>query len=128
VLYALARRENGIAPGSFHIKVDSINQFAWTIIPVFAAILVKYFWSLLDEYAQMVQPYVSLAHGPTFAQRSMCSSYQTTMVGWISIKAFIRQHYMLAAITALSLSNEFLIVGMGGETFHLCSRSGFTDT
>lgn len=115
VLYTLARQKNGIAPGSFYIRLDGVNQFAWTVFPVLAAILVKFFWSLIDEKARMMQPYTSLVHGQTCAHQSICSTYQTTMIGWVSLKAFLRGHHMLSAITLLSLSNEFLIVGMGGK-------------
>jgi hypothetical protein len=115
ILYTTASQKSGIAPGSVYIRLDSVNQFAWTILPVLAAILVKFFWSLIDEKARMMQPYVSLTHGHTTARQSICSSYQTTMIGWVSLKAVLRGHYMLSAITVLSLLNELLVVGMGGE-------------
>lgn len=56
VLWALAQKNDGLAQGSFYIHIDSVNQFAWTIVPVLVIILIKFFWawwtSISDSYSR----------------------------------------------------------------------------
>ncbi|KAE9362810.1 hypothetical protein N431DRAFT_475646 [Stipitochalara longipes BDJ] len=113
VLWALAQKNGGLAQGSFNIHIDSVNQFAWTIVPVLAVILIKFFWGLVDDYFRLLQPYISLAGGSASARSSICVDYSSTMEKWLIVKASFRKHYVLAAVAALSLGNEVLVTAMG---------------
>lgn len=117
VLWALAQKNDGLAQGSFYIHIDSVNQFAWTIVPVLAVILIKFFWGLVDEYFRLLQPHISLAGGSASARSSICVDYVSTTEGWIIFKSILRQHYILAAVATLSLGNEVLVTAMGGKCF-----------
>jgi len=88
VLWALAQKSDGLAQGSFYIHIDSVNQFVWTIVPVLAVILIKFFWGLVDEYFRLLQPYISLAGGSASARSSICVDYVSTIEGWIIVSRF----------------------------------------
>lgn len=119
VLWALAQKHGGLAQGSFYIHIDSVNQFSWTIVPILAVILIKFFWGLVDEYFRLLQPYISLASGLASARSSISVDYILTLEGWIIIKAFHRRHFILAAVATLSLGNEVLVTVMGGKRFYI---------
>jgi hypothetical protein len=121
-LWALAQKNNGLAQGSFYIHIDSVNQFAWTIVPVLAVILIKFCWSLVDEYFRLLQPYISLAGGSASARSSICVDYVSIIEGWIIVKSILRRHYILAAVATLSLGNEVLVTAMGGKCFRSSRR------
>jgi hypothetical protein len=36
-------------------------------------------------------------------------------MGWVTIKAAFRRNYMLGMITAITLMNEILVLGIGGK-------------
>ena len=122
VLWALAQKSDGLAQGSFYIHINSVNQFAWTIVPVLAVILIKFFWGLVDEYFRLLQPYISLAGGSASARSSICVDYVSTIEVWIIVKSILRQHYILAAVATVSLGNEILVTAMGGKCFQSSRR------
>lgn len=113
-LWAIAHYSYGLDRGSFYIKLDDVNQFAWTIVPVLAVTCLKFFWSLVDAYFRLMQPYITLAHGPRPADTTITLSYQTSLTGWVIVKSFLKRHYMLCAIVTVSLLNEVLVVAMAG--------------
>jgi len=116
-LWTSAQKSDGLAQGSFYIHIDSVNQFAWTIVPVLAVILIKFFWGLVDDYFRLLQPYISLAACSASARSSICVDYVSTVEGWIIIKSILRRHYILAAVATLSVANEVLVTAMGGKCF-----------
>ena len=62
-----------------------------------------------------MQPYITLTEAAVRAEASICVDYETTFISWVTVKALLRKHYILSAITLLSLANEVLVVGMGGR-------------
>jgi hypothetical protein len=116
-LWTSAQKSDGLAQGSFYIHIDSVNQFAWTIVPVLAVILIKFFWGLVDDYFRLLQPYISLAGGSASARSSICVDYVSTVEGWIIIKSILRRHYILAAVATLSVANEVLVTAMVVSAF-----------
>ncbi|KUJ14301.1 uncharacterized protein LY89DRAFT_784269 [Mollisia scopiformis] len=106
-------RPSTIQRGYRILEKQTVNQFAWTIVPVLAVILIKFFWALVDEYFRLLQPYISLAGGSASARSSICVDYVSTIEGWIIIKSILRRHYILAAVATLSVANEVLVTAMG---------------
>lgn len=41
-LWAAAYYNSGLGQGLLNVKIDSVNSFAWTIIPVLAAVLLNF--------------------------------------------------------------------------------------
>jgi hypothetical protein len=60
-LWTVAHYRSGLDRGSFYIKLDNVNIFAWTIIPVLAVICLKFCRSMVDSYFRLLQPYISLS-------------------------------------------------------------------
>jgi len=118
-LWTVAYYHSGLNRGSFYIKVGSVNQFAWTIIPILAVICLKFSWSVVDTYFRLLQPYISISRNHRNSPTTLATSYETTVVGWVTIKSLMRRNYMLCVITLISLLNEVLIMGVGGRAVFL---------
>lgn len=65
------------------MKFDDVNQFSRTAVPVLAVIFIKLLWVIINNQFRLLQPYISLAKGPTSAQSSIAVDYQSTLEGWI---------------------------------------------
>lgn len=118
-LWTLAHFKSGLSQG-LHIQLDSVNGLAWTVVPVLAVVLLKFFWSTLDSYYRTMAPYISLSQYP--APATLTTSYQTATMGWVTMKALFNKHYMLGIITSVSLLNEILVVGTGGMFLPLSAK------
>jgi hypothetical protein len=100
-------------PQGLYVKLDSVNELTWTVVPVVAVIILKFSWSTLDSYYRVMAPYISLSQRP--APLTLATNYQTTIIGWVALKSLFNRHYMLGVITVISLLNELLVVGTGGK-------------
>jgi heme/copper-type cytochrome/quinol oxidase subunit 2 len=114
-LWTIAHFHAGMDRGSFYIQLDSVNEFAWTIVPILAVICIRFPWSTVDTYFRQMQPYISLSNCQQIEPLTIATDYRTPLVGWITVKAFANKKYMLSAITAISLLNKIFVLGIGGK-------------
>lgn len=70
----------------------------YSIIPTLIAILVKLWWSALEDTFKRLQPYIMMAREPTMVSRGLEISYSHTKSLWTVWKAISNKHWLLALI------------------------------
>jgi hypothetical protein len=78
----------------------------YSIIPTLIAIGIKLWWDPIDNTFRVLQPYVSMAKGPTTPSRGTDLSYVTSPVIWDIGKTLANRHFFLAVIVTGALLSE----------------------
>jgi hypothetical protein len=103
ILFTFARRSElhqAFFTYRANIKVfgnaNTISPFA--IIPTVLAILINLWWETVDSTSRLVQPYVSMFHGPKRPSESTSLSYASCFWLWASLKAVRKRHWLLSLV------------------------------
>jgi hypothetical protein len=70
-----------------------------SIIATFVAVTVGLFWDSVDKPLRKLQPYLSMARGPSATSQGAFLSYQTSYWIWAAIKAARHKHWVLCLVT-----------------------------
>jgi hypothetical protein len=78
----------------------------YSIIPTLMAVGVKLWWNSLDAAFRRLQPFVSMAQGPTLSSKGTKLSYANSPSLWIAGKALSNHHFLLALITTCTVLSD----------------------
>ncbi|ETN41262.1 uncharacterized protein HMPREF1541_03197 [Cyphellophora europaea CBS 101466] len=98
-----------------HLKLGSTDLGAInpaSVLSTFLAVCVGLWWGALDGALRQLQPFLSLAEGPTSPRNGGSLSYRSSYLVWAAVKAFRRKHWVLACVCMGALQAEIFTVAM----------------
>ncbi|KAL8667843.1 MAG: hypothetical protein Q9202_000308 [Teloschistes flavicans] len=90
-----------------------INQIVLNYLPVTFATILEPFWTLLNRFLCMFQPFEQMRHGQALPSQSLDLKYTSLppqLVFWRALRA---SHLVLAAVCLIGVSTNFLAVSLG---------------
>ncbi|KAJ9300013.1 hypothetical protein DTO217A2_7978 [Paecilomyces variotii] len=111
LLHKLVLKNNGLALPS---ENQVIQQIVLNFIPTALGTILEPFWVVLNRFLCIIQPFIELRKGATAASKSALLEYTSLPPQLAFFQAMSAQHWLLAALCAISASANLLTVGLSG--------------
>jgi Protein of unknown function (DUF3433) len=120
--------------GDIRIGNHSMISLApYSIIPTLIGVLVKLWWSTIDDTFRRLSPFISMLRRPQKLSDGAALSYVTSPILWITAVAFKRGHWLLVVVTFGAFTTEVLQVtlsalwtrSIGPLTHNIALRQNF---
>jgi hypothetical protein len=76
---------------------------SYSILPTFLAIGVGLMWDAIEKTSRRLLPFLSMSNKPTPLNIGSCLTYQSSFLGWATLKALSHRHWLLAMVSAGSV-------------------------
>lgn len=84
---------------NFSLENEVVTALApYSIIPTLIAVLIRLWWSALEDTFKRLQPYITMAREPTIASKGLEVSYAHTKSLWSVWNAVSNKHWLLTLI------------------------------
>lgn len=87
------------------------NKVPW--LPILVATILKMIWSTFEADVRLMEPFYQLSKGNCVAKNSLTLDYQSTIYGWMPIKAAMNRHFLVAVVGLSSILLDILSVTIG---------------
>lgn len=87
------------------------NQVPW--LPILVATVLKLIWSTFEADVRLIEPFYQLSKGNATPQNSLTLDYQSTVYGWMPIRAALNGHFLVALVGLSSVFLDILSVTIG---------------
>lgn len=106
------------------------NKVSW--LPILVATFLKMIWSTFEADVRLMEPFYRLSKGNCTARNSLTLDYQSTVYGWMPIRAALNRHWLVALVGLCSVFLDILSVTIGSfsvnySTFVNRNRPGWKD-
>lgn len=82
-------------------------------LPILVATLLKLIWSTFEADVRLIEPFYQLSKGNATPQNSLTLDYQSTVYGWLPIRAALNGHFLVALVGLSSVCLDVLSVTIG---------------
>ncbi|KAK5954052.1 hypothetical protein OHC33_004623 [Knufia fluminis] len=87
------------------------NTVPW--LPILVATILKLVWSTFEADVRLIEPFYQLSKGMATPQNSLTLDYQSTVYGWMPIRAALNGHFLVALVGLSSVCLDILSVTIG---------------
>ncbi|KAK5089599.1 hypothetical protein LTR24_006060 [Lithohypha guttulata] len=87
------------------------NTVPW--LPILVATVLKLIWSTFEADVRLIEPFYQLSKGDATPQNSLTLDYQSTVYGWMPIRAALNGHFLVALVGLSSVFLDILSVTIG---------------
>lgn len=87
------------------------NAVSW--LPILVATFLKLIWSTFKADVRLIEPFYRLSKGDCTAENSLTLDYQSTVYGWMPIRATLNGHFLVALVGLCSVLLDILSVTIG---------------
>ncbi|KAJ9651679.1 hypothetical protein H2198_009061 [Neophaeococcomyces mojaviensis] len=84
------------------------NTVPW--LPILVATILKMIWSTFEADVRLIEPFYQLSNGNALPQNSLTLDYQSTMYGWMPIRAALNGHFLVSLVGLTSVCLDILSV------------------
>ena len=84
------------------------NAVPW--LPILVATVLKMIWSTFEADVRLIEPFYQLSKGNALPQNSLTLDYQSTVYGWMPIRAALNGHFLVSLVGLTSVFLDILSV------------------
>lgn len=87
------------------------NAVPW--LPILVATVLKLVWSTFEADVRLMEPFYQLSKANCTARNSLTLDYQSTVYGWMPIRAALNGHFLVALVGLSTICLDILSVTIG---------------